>query len=72
MFYCSMSPVGKTNEEGYALLHDIVPYINYDISFDANQLPIESKVPNAAYRLVALGSVATRLISKCSIRNRYW
>ena len=51
----SMSPVGKTNEEGYAFVHDIVPYINYDISFDANQLPIESKVPNAAYRLVALG-----------------
>lgn len=50
----SMSPVAKTNKNGYAFVHDIVPYINYDISFDENQLPIESKVPNAAHRLVAL------------------
>ena len=50
----SMSPVAKTNKRGYAFVHDIVPYINYDISFDENQLPIESKVPNAAHRLVAL------------------
>ncbi|MEN8993036.1 fimbria/pilus outer membrane usher protein [Avibacterium paragallinarum] len=50
----SMSPVAKTNKKGYAFVHDIVPYINYDISFDENQLPIESKVPNAAHRLVAL------------------
>ncbi len=50
----SMSPVAKTNKKGYAFVHDIAPFINYDISFDADQLPIESKVPNAAHRLVAL------------------
>lgn len=49
----SLSVVNKTNKKGYAFIHDIIPYVNYDIGFDQNQLPIEDKIPYASKKLTA-------------------
>ncbi len=50
----SLSVVDKTNKKGYTFVHDIIPYVNYDIGFDQNQLPVEDKIPYATKRLTAL------------------
>lgn len=50
----SLSVVDKTNKKGYTFVHDIIPYVNYDIGFDQNQLPVEAKIPYATKRLTAL------------------
>lgn len=49
----SLSVVNKTNKKGYAFIHDIIPYVNYDIGFDQNQVPIEDKIPYASKKLTA-------------------
>lgn len=49
----SLSVVNKTNKKGYAFIHDIIPYVNYDIGFDQNQLPIEDKIPYLSKKLTA-------------------
>ncbi len=50
----SSSPVGKTSKNGYFFVHDIIPYITYDISFDLEQIPIEDKVDITNQKLVTL------------------
>lgn len=51
----ALNHVEKTNKKGYAFVHDIVPYIKYDIGFDENQLPIEEKYDASSKPLTALG-----------------
>lgn len=50
----SLSPVGRTNKNGYFFIHDILPYISYDLSFDQDQLPIEDKIDYSSKKMVAL------------------
>lgn len=50
----SLSPVGKTGKDGYFFVHNIIPYVTYDISFDQEQIPIEDKIDTANKKLIAL------------------
>jgi outer membrane usher protein len=50
----ALNHVEKTDKKGYAFVHDIVPYIKYDIGFDENQLPIEEKFDSSTKPLTAL------------------
>ncbi|BCU65835.1 hypothetical protein F941_00512 [Acinetobacter bouvetii DSM 14964 = CIP 107468] len=50
----ALNHVEKTNKKGYAFVHDIVPYIKYDIGFDENQLPIEEKYEVSSKPLTTL------------------
>ena len=50
----SLSVVGKTNDKGYLFVHDIIPYINYDISYDQNQLPLDYTFEQPVQKLSAL------------------
>ena len=42
--YKSLSPAGKTSKAGHLFIHDLLPYVRYDLSFDQNQLPMEDKI----------------------------
>ncbi|TCB78885.1 fimbria/pilus outer membrane usher protein [Acinetobacter sp. ANC 4173] len=50
----SLSSVGESNKKGYLFVHDIVPYINYDISYNQDQLPLDYSVDQASQQLSAL------------------
>ena len=50
----SLTYVDKTNKKGYAFIHDIIPYVKYDIAFDQNQLPVEDKIQYSNKQLTAL------------------
>lgn len=50
----SLSYVNKTNKKGYAFVHDIIPYVKYDIAFNQDQLPIEDKIPFSSKQITAL------------------
>ena len=50
----SLVYVDKTNKDGYAFVHDIIPYVKYDIAFDENQLPIEDKILYSSKQITAL------------------
>ncbi|OTG67394.1 fimbria/pilus outer membrane usher protein [Acinetobacter silvestris] len=50
----SLNEVDKTNKNGYAFVHDIIPYVKYDIAFDENQLPIEDKIIYSNKQITAL------------------
>ncbi len=50
----SLAPIGQTNKKGYVFIHDILPYINYDLSFDQDQIAIEDKVETPTHKIVAL------------------
>ncbi|WP_089605662.1 fimbria/pilus outer membrane usher protein [Acinetobacter piscicola] len=50
----SLSPVATTLKDGSVFVHNIVPYISYDLSFDQDQIPIEDKIEYADKKLVAL------------------
>jgi outer membrane usher protein len=50
----SLTYVDKTNKKGYAFIHDVIPYVKYDIAFDQNQLPIEDKIQYSSKQLTAL------------------
>ena len=52
--YRALNHVDKTNKEGYAFVHDIIPYVKYDIAFDENQLPIEDKILYSNKQITAL------------------
>ncbi|MQW93314.1 fimbria/pilus outer membrane usher protein [Acinetobacter sp. dk771] len=51
----SLNLVEKTNKNGYAFVHNIVPYVESEIVFDADQIPIEDKVAYSSKKVVALG-----------------
>lgn len=50
----SLSFVGKTNDKGYLFVHDIIPYVYYDLAFDHNQLPLDDVFDYSRKRIVAL------------------
>ncbi|WP_228146118.1 fimbria/pilus outer membrane usher protein [Acinetobacter sp. ANC 4648] len=50
----ALNDVSKTNKKGYAFVHDIIPYVKYDIAFDENQLPIEDKILYSNKQITAL------------------
>lgn len=50
----SLSPVGSTNKNGYLFVHNIIPYIPYDISFDQNQLAIEDAFDYSTQKMIGL------------------
>ena len=50
----SLSAVNKTNKKGKAFVHDIIPYVPYDIAFDQDQLPIQTKILSSEKRLTGL------------------
>lgn len=52
--YRTSSLVGKTNDKGYMFVHNIIPYVNYDISFNQNQLPLDEKVDVEKKRIITL------------------
>lgn len=52
--YRALNHVDKTNKEGYAFVHDIIPYVKYDIAFDENQLPVEDKILYSNKQITAL------------------
>ncbi|WP_273778475.1 fimbria/pilus outer membrane usher protein [Acinetobacter sp. GSS19] len=52
--YRTLALAGKTNKRGYVFVHDIPAYVNYDISFDIDQLPMDDKVPFSSKKISAL------------------
>lgn len=50
----SLSPVGSTNKNGYLFVHNIIPYVPYDISFDQNQLAIEDAFDYSSQKMIGL------------------
>ena len=50
----SLSPVGSTNKNGYVFVHNIIPYVPYDISFDQNQLAIEDAFDYSSQKMIGL------------------
>lgn len=50
----SLSPIGSTNKNGYLFVHNIIPYVPYDISFDQNQLDIEDAFDYSNKRMIGL------------------
>lgn len=50
----SLTYANKTNSKGYAFVHEIIPYVKYDISFDVDQLPIEDKIPYSSKQITTL------------------
>src|SRR5690606_15398344 len=52
--YRSATLAGHTNDKGYIFIHDIIPYIHYDISFDQNQLAMDETFEYSSKKLIAL------------------
>jgi len=50
--YRSASLAGSTNNQGYMFIHNIIPYIHYDISFDHNQLAMEETFEHSSKKLL--------------------
>lgn len=57
----SLVYVDKTNKNGYAFVHDIIPYVKYDIAFDETQLPIEDKILYSSKQITALNQRGYRI-----------
>lgn len=52
--YRSSSLVGKTDPKGYMFVHNIIPYIQYDLSFDQNQLNMDETFDYSSKKIVGL------------------
>lgn len=52
--YRSAMLAGSTNDKGYIFVHNIIPYIHYDISFDQNQLAMDETFEKSSKELIAL------------------
>ena len=52
--YRSLSPMGATRKDGSFFVHNIVPYVTYDISFNQDQLMIDDKIDYSSKRMIAL------------------
>lgn len=50
----ALTPVGKTNQHGYAFVHDIVPYVNYDVSFDQDQLDMYDSFEYSSQKVIGM------------------
>lgn len=52
--YRGLTPMGKTNRKGHIFVHDIVPYVNYSLSFNQDQLDMYDNVPYSSKNVVAM------------------
>ena len=52
--YRALTPVGKTSKDGHIFVHNIVPYVNYELSFNQDQLDMYDSVPQSSKNLVAM------------------
>lgn len=52
--YRSSSLIGQTNSQGYIFIHNIIPYIQYDLSFDQNQLNMDETFDSSSKKIVGL------------------
>ena len=52
--YRALTPVGKTSKDGHIFVHNIVPYVNYELSFNQDQLDMYDSVPYSSKNLVAM------------------
>lgn len=52
--YRSANLAGSTNNQGYMFIHNIIPYIHYDISFDHNQLAMEETFEHSSKKIIGL------------------
>ncbi len=52
--YRLASLAGSTNNQGYMFIHNIIPYIHYDISFDHNQLAMEETFEHSSKKIIGL------------------
>lgn len=59
--YRSATRVGSTNKQGYMFVHNLIPYIHYDISFDHNQLAMDETFEHSSKKLVGLDQRGYRL-----------
>lgn len=59
--YRSATRVGSTNKQGYMFVHNLIPYIHYDISFDHNQLAMDETFEYSSKELVGLDQRGYRL-----------
>ncbi len=50
----ALTPVGKTNQHGYVFVHDIVPYVNYDVSFDQDQLDLYDSFEYSSQKVIGM------------------
>ncbi|ATO18697.1 hypothetical protein BS636_02980 [Acinetobacter sp. LoGeW2-3] len=59
--YRSGTRAGSTNNKGYMFVHNIIPYIHYDISFDHNQLAMDETFDRSSKEIVGLDQRGYRL-----------
>lgn len=52
--YRGLTPVGKTSRKGHVFVHDIVPYVNYNLSFNQDQLDMYDSVPFTSKNIVGM------------------
>lgn len=52
--YRSLSLIGATQKNGYLFVHNIIPYVNYDISFNQDQLPMEDTFDYSSQKMIGL------------------
>ncbi|OTG68608.1 hypothetical protein B9T25_03705 [Acinetobacter sp. ANC 4470] len=67
----SLSVVGQTNKNGYLFVHNIIPYINYDISYNQDQLPLDYSFENSNQKLSALNQRGYVLDFKVALTRRF-
>ncbi|MNE76151.1 Fimbrial Usher protein [compost metagenome] len=67
----SLSVVGQTNKDGYLFVHDIIPYINYDISYNQDQLPLDYSFDNSSQKLSALNQRGYILDFKVAVTKKF-
>lgn len=59
--YRSAGLVGSTNKNGYMFVHNLIPYIHYDISFDHNQLGLDETFEQSSKKIIGLEQRGYRL-----------
>ncbi|MEB3767321.1 fimbria/pilus outer membrane usher protein [Acinetobacter sp. MD2] len=52
--YLTNSLVNKTNKNGYAFIHNIIPYVPSEINLNQDQLPVDDKILSSSYVLTGL------------------
>ena len=52
--YRTLTPIGRTNKKGYIFVHDIVPYVNYDLSFNQDQLDINDTISYSNQKVIGM------------------
>lgn len=52
--YRSLSPMGRTDQQGQLFVHNLIPYINYQLSFDQDQLSMDDQIDQSDQSIVTL------------------